>query len=468
MSTPENDQNALDAVRAADPAAGSAPDLARLHAALAESTGVQLGDDELAARRSRRTPRWIQVAAAVAGVALVGGGGYALGNQRDSASTVAGAPPISLSDSASRQAAGAQDAQSAQGEIAPQSNPFGVGAAASADSSKRVASSFFPAGYGLHTVFTARGLSTAGSSADSWAYDAASVYSAGTAARLAEALGVAGTPREDWGWTVGPNDGTGATVSLAPDGVASMSYYDPAKDPWACLDKSAPDSIETPAAGEVASDLGSAAIECDGDAAPRGAKAVAEAKDVLESLGVDTGALELESQGDGDDRMTTVIAYRVVDGQRTDNPWSVSLVADGVSSVNGPVAPLVGLGSYDVVSPAQAVERLGDPRFGASGGGPVPYAAREGVAASASASDDVAVAPTQEPKPTVPPTASAGDPLSWPVTEVTITKARLGLATQTAPDGSTTLVPSYELTGTDGSTWSVVAVVDQQLDFASR
>jgi hypothetical protein len=71
-------------------------------------------------------------------------------------------------------------------------------------------------------------------------------------------------------------------------------------------------------------------------------------------------------------------------------------------------------------------------------------------------------------QPTVPATVEAGSAIGWPVTDITITKARLGLATHTEPSGSTALVPSYELTGSDGSTWAVIAVVDQQLDTASR
>lgn len=459
MTTPEQDQpdaqRAVDAVRAADPAAAATPDLVRLHAALADSTGVQLTSDELAARRSRRTPRWIQVAAAVAGVAVVGGGSYALGTQHEGTDQVAegssAAAPISLGEVT------ASDA----GETA--SMPGVDRRPGMATGDKMGASSMpFYGGYG-HTTFTAKGLSTAGRSFDAWAYDAASVYSADTAARLAEALGVAGNPREDWGWTVGPNDGVGASVTLSPDGMASLSYYDPTKDPWACDVKSAPDSISgtdeaTPGAEEKAP-------ECDVADAPSGKAAIAAATDVLASLGVDTAALELELQQTGDDKTASVVGYTVVDGQRTDAAWYVTVVAAGVSAVNGPVAPLVALGSYDVVSPAQAVERLGDPRFGSAGGGVMPFAARDGAAAAEG--DSVISAPSGEPSaPSVPKTLEPGSAIEWPVTEVTIDDARLGLATHTAADGATLLVPTYELTGTDGSVWTVIAVVDQQLDFA--
>lgn len=460
MTTPEQDQpdaqRAVDAVRAADPAAAATPDLARLHAALADSTGVQLTGDELAARRTRRTPRWIQVAAAVAGVAVVGGGSYALGTQHDGSDQVAGdapsaAAPISLGEGTS-DAAGAGTVPQAGAEIG-RSSGLATGDKVGASSLP------FSGGYG-HTTFTAKELSTAGRSFDAWAYDAASVYSSDTASRLAKALGVPGTPKEDWGWTVGPNDGTGATVALSPDGMASMSYYDPSKDPWACGVKSAPDSIS----GTDDAGTDEKAPDCDVADAPKSKAAIAAAKDVLASIGVDTGALEIETQETGDDKTASVVGYTVVDGQRTDATWYVTVVAAGVSSVNGPVAPLVALGSYDVVSPAQAVERLGDPRFGSSAGGVTPFAMRGGVALEG---DAVISAPSEAPSaPSVPKTVQPGDAIAWPVTQVTIDDARLGLASHTTADGATLLVPTYELTGTDGSVWSVIAVVDQQLDFA--
>ncbi len=48
---------------------------------------------------------------------------------------------------------------------------------------------------------------------------------------------------------------------------------------------------------------------------------------------------------------------------------------------------------------------------------------------------------------------------------MTITDARLGLAVQYQPDGAAVLLPAYELSDADGNVWSVVAVVDDQLDF---
>jgi hypothetical protein len=62
----------FDRLRGADPAAGTEPDLDRIHAAVAAATGVPLSGgpaarpDELAPRRRGARTRWFQVAAAVA------------------------------------------------------------------------------------------------------------------------------------------------------------------------------------------------------------------------------------------------------------------------------------------------------------------------------------------------------------------------------------------------------------------
>ena len=195
--------------------------------------------------------------------------------------------------------------------------------------------------------------------------------------------------------------------------------------------------------------------------APTGDAAVAQAKDALSSVGVDPAGYQFTASTDpGSPQVTNVSASQVLDGQQTGVTANVTLVADGVQSLYAPLAPLVALGSYDVVSPTEAVARLGDPRFGASGGGGVMPLAAEGMRAD----DSVSSVPTE---PTVPATPTAGSPLAWPVQEVTLVSARLGVALTTLPTGASVLVPTYELADADGVTWSVIAVVDDQLDFSA-
>lgn len=454
---------AFDRLRAADPSAGATTDLDRLATTARERAGLDAGaatapdgapgaDGELAEVRvlgapRRRPARWLQIAAAVAGVAIIGGGGYALGASGDgttSGTTAdAAAPAIALQDSSGQ-------------EMAASDSSAGGAAKMATDR----AGSWW---YGGRTVFTQQGLSSEAGTGTAWGFDAASVVNAETAARLAQVLGVPGEPRSEYGsWVVGSSDGSGANLTVSADALASLSYYDPARDPWASCYASAVDTPTTE--DDTAGSTEPAPAECtpSGAAAPAGDAAVAQARDVVADLGLDPDAWEYEAQGDtGTPQASYVTLWQVVDGQRTGVSGNVTFVSDGVQSLYLPLAPLVDLGTYDVVSAVEAVQRLSDPRFGASGG--VMPLLKGPVAAEAASAEPVGPESTE---PTVPPTPTAGAAIAWPVQQVTLVSSRLGVALTSLPDGSSVLVPSYELADADGSTWSVVAVVDDQLDFS--
>ncbi|GIG40870.1 hypothetical protein [Cellulomonas phragmiteti] len=460
-------------VRAADPASDAVPDTARLHARLTDATGVPLAaaapaTDELAAARARRAgpARWLQVAAVAAGVALVGGGGYAVGA---AGAGEPSAPPIALQGAGG--AAGAPELATAD--------------MAGADARSMMA----PGWFGGRTVFSGSGLAGAAGSGRAWAFDATAAATSATAARVAEVLGVTGEPRQEWGqWVVGTNDGTSATVQVGVDGQASMWFYDRAWDPSVCT-SGVPETLDgagsagSAGAAEQGVPEPDVAVEplpapglpqdpapadpsvCDPAATPTGDAATAAARDLMGRLGVDTAGYEFTVFEDtGVPGLVSVTGAQVVDGTQTGLGWSVQLAGTGVQSVSGPLATLVELGTYDHVSADEAVERLNDPRFGASYGGMVPLAAR----AEGAVADDVVTLPAEPAaEPTVPPVPSAGDPVAWPVQHVTITGARLGVTLLTTPTGATLLVPAWELSDADGGTWSVVAVVEDQLDLSA-
>ncbi|MFC8191046.1 hypothetical protein ACFUMH_05210 [Cellulomonas sp. NPDC057328] len=479
-------------VRAADPAAGTTPDLPRLQARLADATGVPTGTsaagtaavgtaaavpDELAAAREerrRRPARWLQVAAVATGALVLGGGGYALGA---AGADQPAAPPIAL-----------------QGGAATESTVGGA-APAAADTAR----SMIAPGFGGRTTFAGEGLPTEAGQARAFAFDATSAATAEAARRAAEVLGVAGEPRGEWGqWVVGTTDGSAASVTVGGDGMANLWFYDPARDPSACRSG----LPETPDVGTDAGTDGGAGVDgssagtpepaapdvsilpaprpapadpsvCDPGATPTGDAAVAAARDLVGRLGVDTAGYEFAVAEDtGVPGLVQVQGTQVVDGTQTGVAWSVGLAGDGVQSVSGPLASLVELGTYDVVGAADAVDRLNDPRFGASFGGVMPFARAAGAAEGAVADDAVGIMPVEpEPEPapaepTVPPVPAPGSPIAWPVQEVTLVDARLGVTLLTAPDGATLLVPAWELTDADGRTWSVVAVAEDQLDLS--
>lgn len=485
----EQPDAAFDRLRGVDPAAGAEPDLTALDAVVrARRADVT---DELAtvrARRGRRT--WMTVAAAAAGALVFGSGGFALGTARDHPTSTAGGVITLGQQRSSEQGAGGG------GLTAPE--------AATGAADNKLGSSMLAPWYGGRTVFTASGLSDEAGSADAWTFDPAQVFTEETANRLAQALGVQGPASlVDGVWTVGPNDGSGPSLQLQPDGLASVNYYDTGLDPYACStvgpqsdvpqssDGSAATGSGTTGSGTTGSDGSETPAEtldrtdavpvpeppvtCPDTTfgpAPQGDAAVAKAKDLIGSLGLDAATFEYETQDSGMPQSSYVTAFQVVGGQRTGLTWSIGLVGDGVQSLYGSLAPVVSLGSYDVVSAKAAVARLTDPRFGASYGYPMLYAAGQdaqlkGVPAiedpgTTTVSPEIAPAP----EPTIPPMAKPGSAIAWPVTEITLTSARLGLTMYTQPDGATLLLPAYELSSADGQAWSVVAVADSDLDFS--
>lgn len=442
-------------VRAADPAAQaglSDADLATLRAAVEQRRGLGAGD-ELAARRARRWTSWPARAAAVAVVALAagGGGGYAIGAAGgDAASdTVAESTadaPISLAlpEEESDAAAGAAD----EG-MSPESAPAPGREMAGADA-------YWGGWYG-RTVFDSSGLSDAATTGRAWALDAGGV-SAEAASAAAAALGVSGEPRLEYGsWVVGPNDGSGPTVTLGADGTGSLSYWDPTMDVWWC--PTTADTATSDDGGGIDPVAPEPCAERDLGTAPTGDAAADVLRERMSALGIDPAGFELVVEDSGDTAYAYVVAHQVVDGQRTGLTWNASLTGAGVSALYGFTAQLVDLGEYDVISPAAAVERLNDPRFGAGYVGPMR-------AAEASAT---VVAPEMEEPDGVPPAPlTPGSSFAWPVQFVSIVEARLGVALVTGADGAAALAPSYELTAADGSVWSVVAVADAQLEFASE
>jgi hypothetical protein len=101
------------------------------------------------------------------------------------------------------------------------------------------------------------------------------------------------------------------------------------------------------------------------------------------------------------------------------------------------------LGTYPVVSEVAAVERLGDPRFA---GSVLRYRPEGGAAASGGA-------------------PAPGGAITWPVEDVTIVSADRTEARYTLPDGTVLLVPAYHLADAAGSSWTVMAVDEELLDF---
>jgi len=474
-SPSEQPDPVLDRLRAADPAAGAEPDLAVLDAAVRARRADPT--DELATARARRGRwTWWPVAAVAASALVFGTAGFALGNsdggaRGGAANTAGGVITLGQQDTGGR----------AGSEAAP------------ATAGSKLSSSMIAPWFGGRTVFDAAGLPDDAGSAEAWAFDPAKVFTQETANRLARALSLPGVAAlVNGAWTVGPTDGSGPSLQLQPDGVASVNYSNPALEPYGCQ-QVAPESVPpgsatgsgSTGAGGLAPSAGVSAPTAANPSpqppqpcastsigtAPQGDAAIARARDLLGSLGLDPKAFEYEAQDSGMPQSSWVTASQVVGGQRTGGTWSVGLVGDGVQSLSGSLAPVRSLGTYDVVSARAAAARLTDPRFGAGSGWPNAYAAQKGsvtagtpsvVGQGVTSSPDLAPAPQR----TVPPTTEPGSAIAWPVIEVKLTTSRRGLTMYTQPDGATVLLPAYELSSGDGRVWSVLAVTDSHLDFA--
>ncbi|MET0725456.1 MAG: hypothetical protein ABWY36_03840 [Leifsonia sp.] len=437
-----NDDNELDPVarlRAADPAAAVEPRAGFVDDVIARTTVDTTAPapvTDLGAERARRRPRWLPIVAVAASIAIFGAAGYAVGASTGGGANLAdgAAPPISMQGISGGTATDPGAAQrDAMAGAAPESQKMAGSAA----------SMLYPYGFGRNS-FSSSGLSTTDGTALAYTFDARASSNAATVTALAAALGVAGRAElTDGAWTVGPQDGTAPSLRVGLDGTLSFSYSDPRVDPWQCT--------KEPEVTEPCEPATAAAL-------PGEDAATAALRTLIATTGRDPEAFEYTSDTWEGAVTRTAQAWPVVDGQRVDQPWTIELATDGVLSAYGALADIVPLGDYAVVSEQEAFERLSDPRFAAQMTN-LPIALR----------DQASIVPDQWVAPTEPPaTPSAGAKLSWPVNRVEIVSARLGLASQWQPDGTVLVVPAYEFTDAAGGTWSVIAVADSKLDFATE
>lgn len=455
------DDAAFARLRASDPAADAVVDAASVRAAVTRRVSAPVGST----RSAPRTSRWMQVAASVAALAVVGTVGFSIGSS-GRADTTAGAAvggDLGSSSAATPDAAAAATPQ--KGAVAPSPGSpeigpdvAGVGPVTGPAGASTGRDSMFAGGGRNH--FNDGGLATAAGSAEAFGYDPGSVVSADRAVSLGAALGLSGEPVANFGgWTVGQVDNSAPSLTLMGDGVASVSFFDPTVlQPGSCDGgKGTPEGAGPDQQSCASNSTEPAATE---------AEAVTRSTELLGAMGQVPGEYDIEFYSAGDSYSSTS-AYRLLDNRRTGQAWSFTFIGTRLSSFYGQLAPIVSLGQYAVISPAAALQRLNDPRFAGFGG---VYAldtvgSANGVSGTATGATGIE-SPSPVSEPTVPPVPVAGAPISWPVAEVSITGATLGLGQQWQPNGSVLLVPTFTMTADDGSSWSVIAVADDSLDFA--
>ncbi len=335
----------------------------------------------------------------------------------------------------------------------PGTVPMGMsnGSAPQASDTKVAASSMIWPGF--NTVFTpGKGLPNKSGTASGYTVDDTGIDREALAAELATVFGVAGQPvKNDYGWSVGPTDGSGPVIYVNDDSSASWSYNNPAAY-----------GVPTPMPADASVSSGSA-DGSDGVAGPNPSVSPAPSKkdaqawatDVLTRLGVPLTSIDW--QIDSYDPFTTATAWLTIDGERTQLQWSMTFFGDGeISNAYGFAAGLVEIPGYAIIGVKDAIARLNQPGWSA-------------LQPAMISNGDVTVAVDNQPatEPTLPPNPTyQGRPaLGVTITVATITKSELGLAQYWQPDGTILLLPAYLISDKDGHQWSMLAVDDAYVAF---
>jgi hypothetical protein len=247
----------------------------------------------------------------------------------------------------------------------------------------------------------------------------AGISGAQVAGVLSTAFGASGQPvEEDGAWVVGAPGGPQLTV--LDDPLFTWTFEDSAVR-------------ASPATGEQLEP----------------ATAIELTSALLGSIGIDVASVDW--QVDRYFGRTAVTAWQLVGGQRTELGWQVAFDPSGaVVEASGFSAGLEEVPGYPVLGAASAVTRSGS----------LPWSL---VAASPARAPEAVASPSASP---LSPLARPG--ISVPVSEVTVTDAVLGLAQYWQPDGGMLMLPSYVLTGDDGSAWSLLAVDEPYVQFVDQ
>lgn len=248
---------------------------------------------------------------------------------------------------------------------------------------------------------------------------------------LARKFGVLGQPKVTplGGWVVGDDDGP--QVRIEPGSLVTWTYRAGPASPGVTESAAEPVAAAMPSATPTG---------LPGAADPERAKAVTRA--FLGDLGVPLD--QVDWQVEVTQEATRVTAWQVIAGQRIDLSWTLTLTPTGeIVAASGFGATPVEIPGYEVMGAASAIVRARRPGWSALG--PTPL-------------EPGTLAPTP-----VGGDQQAGDDRPMAIIEVAnlaVVSAELGLAQFRQPDGALLILPSYRLTASDGSAWSIVAVSD--------
>jgi hypothetical protein len=307
-------------------------------------------------------------------------------------------------------------------------------------------------------------------------------------AQLANALGAVGEVRalsadQGGGWAVGPEDYSGAVLTVGSDGMLSwwLSAAPTATAPAvACAEGAgvAPDAgsassgaatdavaATSPAGQEPAITVGPADVafpDCAAPQPPVGVptkdEALAKAKQLFADWGYDVNSYEFDEPY-ADEWGASVNASLVLEGMKAPIMLSVGFGENGVVTyASGFLATPERGDDYPVVGAAAGLERLKKQQS--------QYAALDAMGAKSATADvavdgaatDIAIAPG------VPCEPEAARPECAPVqpepVTVTLNSVKADLIMQWAADNTIWLLPAYTFGSADGGIYNVIAVDD--------
>lgn len=343
------------------------------------------------------------------------------------------------------------------------------------------------------------------SPAASWYFAPGVAPTAEQAQQLAAAFGVSGeavavAADMGGGWTVGPNDGSAPSITIAGDAMQSW-WYSPAwqtgASPSVGCAYPSEGGVAIDAAGDTdatgATDAPDATMAiaidpvpvCEEPQPPAGvpskADAEAKAREMLSALGGDPASYELDTYADEWGASTT--SFLMLDGVRTNLSFNIGYGEQGAVTWAGGflAAPQRGA-DYPRIGVDAAIQRLNDQAnswmtgYGPAVRGGDMMSAEASVAGEASgiASTEIAVDEATEP-PTEPGVEPAVVPDEVPIGEVptdvepmvmTLTTVTGSLEQVWAADGTVWLLPGYSFGGAEGLLASVLAIEDQYLEQA--
>ncbi len=477
----DHDDEALNRLRASDPATGSHPDLHTLRRRIGQKAPASQADTATALRDdpfggpAGRVP-WIAAAAVIA--LAFGAGGYAVGAQQ--------------SPSGGQVAAGQDDERSGGADAEDAAEELLGGMAAHSYGESDSASVTAEAGYateesaageawdpGPVRLVAGPGLPTdhpTGEVRALMSEEDPDAFLSAWAERLSfdGVRPQAGADEDGWfgdDLLYDPEGVRMLSASAEGDGGAlSFSFQDMLGDPWCKEMYSGMAEAETEQLKQEFTDAFGPDVSypdvsrCKdvSGPAPSDEQAIDQARDFLATTGLDLSRYDLAVPDYQDDTSNQVMVEGVPEDGSMGGQLSVQVTVgpSGVTNAYGMVGEMKPLGDYALVSATEAVERYGQREFGMEYGITLE---EDMVEASTGA---MTTMPTELEMPDPIP-VEPGMRIPLLLKEKVVTGAELTRGTIWANTGGPLEVPAWKLTTEDGMHYAVLALADEAIDWQS-